>query len=188
MDWKQRIEQSLNEGYTVSRKLFGKAKQRAVELGEHGVLSLEVRQLEAKYSELLSNLGSKVRQLLVDEKRSTVTAKSQGVKEILEQIEETEQELARKRHLMQEHAPDDTQPHEVNTGKGETGAAGERKSGADEKKAERPQAEPQPKTEPKPQAESEASGGDEHSGTETSSQSEGETQHGGSGPAGSAGV
>ncbi len=102
MDWKQRLEQSLNQGYDVTRKLFGKAKERAVELGEHGVLSLEVRQLEAKYTDLLTSLGTKVHNLLIHEKRSTVTAKSQGVKELLEQIEETREELEHKRRLLRE--------------------------------------------------------------------------------------
>jgi hypothetical protein len=103
MDWKNKLEQSLNQGYDVSRKLFGKAKKRATELGEYGVLSLEVRQLETKHTELMTSLGGKVYELLVQEKRSTVTAKSQGVKELLEQIEETREELERKRHLLEQH-------------------------------------------------------------------------------------
>ena len=116
MDWRQKFEQSLNQGYDVSRKLFGKAKQRATELGEYGVLSLEVRQLEQKHTDLLTRLGSKVHTLLVDEKRSTVTAKSQGVKELLEELEDVRRELDRKRHLLKEH-----DQHSEGTGEEDSG-------------------------------------------------------------------
>lgn len=141
MDWKQKLEQNLHQGYDVTRKLFGKAKERAAELGEHGVLSLEVRQLEAKYTELLTSLGGKVHNLLVHEKRSTVTAKSQGVKELLEQIEETREELESKRQLLQEQEKTKSGGAEEATDTQETAHRGSAGQSAEETNAEAHQAE-----------------------------------------------
>ena len=97
MDWKQKFEKGLNQGLEGSKKVFSKAKSRAKELGDQGVLSFELRQLESKHTDLLTKLGSKVYELLVDEQRSTVTRKSVGVRDIIDDLEQTRAMLEEKR-------------------------------------------------------------------------------------------
>ncbi len=102
MDWKEKFEKGVNQGLDTSKKILHKAKYRAKELGDQGVLAFEIRQLEAKHTDLLTKLGSKVHELLIVEERSTVTKKSGGVKEILEDIDQTrdllEEKRAQKKH------------------------------------------------------------------------------------------
>jgi hypothetical protein len=97
MDWKEKFEKGVNQGLDTSKKILYKAKDRAKELGDQGVLAFEIRQLEAKHTDLLTKLGSKVHELLIDEQRSTVTKKSGGVKEILEEIDQARELLEEKR-------------------------------------------------------------------------------------------
>ncbi|MFP4267394.1 MAG: hypothetical protein ACLFQW_05280 [Spirochaetaceae bacterium] len=89
MDWKEKFEKGLDQSLTASKKFFNEAKHRAIEIGDQSVLSLEIKQLESRHTDLLTKLGSQVYDLLVEEERSTVTSRSAGVKEILEDIKET---------------------------------------------------------------------------------------------------
>jgi hypothetical protein len=97
MDWKERFEQGLNSSLSASKKIINDAKTRARELGDQSVLSLEVRQLESRHTDLLTKLGSQVYNLLAEQGQSTVTSRSAGVKETLEEIEQTRELLEEKR-------------------------------------------------------------------------------------------
>jgi len=97
MDWKEKLEKGLNQGLDSSKKLFDGAKQQARKLGEQSVLSLEVRQLESKRTDALLELGSRVYELLSLEGQSTVTNRSSGVKDHLEELEEINRMLEQKR-------------------------------------------------------------------------------------------
>lgn len=104
MDWKNMIDKELNKTVDSSKKLWYKARDRAKELGDQSILSLEVRQLDARHADLLTKLGSRVYELLVEEKRSTVSAKSAGVKELLEEIRETKDLIEEKRGELNEES------------------------------------------------------------------------------------
>lgn len=58
MDFMQRLQDGLNKGLNVSRDLFGKAKDKAQELGEKGVLKVEIMQLEDQAAKLMGKLGA----------------------------------------------------------------------------------------------------------------------------------
>lgn len=97
MDWKKKMQDGLNQGLDSSKKLFQDAKKQATKLGEQSVLALEIKQLESKEEELISKLGERVYQLLVQEGQSTVSSRSSGVKDILDEIQETRTMLEEKR-------------------------------------------------------------------------------------------
>ncbi len=107
MDWKERFEQGLNSSLTASKRLFNDAKTRAREIGDQSVLSLEVRQLESRHADLLTKLGSQVYDLLVEQGQSTVTSRSAGVKETIEEIEQTRELLEEKRIKQKKQKGDD---------------------------------------------------------------------------------
>jgi hypothetical protein len=90
----------LNSSLAASKKWFDQAKTRARELGDQSVLSLEVRQLESRHTDLLTKLGSQVYDLLVEEGRSTISSRSSGVKETVEEVQQTRQLLEEKREKL----------------------------------------------------------------------------------------
>ena len=96
MDWREKVEKGISRGLDSSKSWFGKASERARELGEQGVLALEIRQLESKIKENTKKLGERVYTVLIEEKQSTVSARTQGVKELLEEIESDREMLAEK--------------------------------------------------------------------------------------------
>ena len=108
MDWKERFEEGLNSSLAASKKIFKDAKIRAREIGDQSVLSLEVRQLESRHADLLTKLGSQVYNLLVEQGQSTVTSRSAGVKETIEEIEQTRELLEEKRRK-QHHQKTDSE-------------------------------------------------------------------------------
>ena len=109
MDWREKLEKGLSQGINQSKTLFGKAGDRARELGEHGVLSLEVRQLENKLQDDMNKLGSRVYEVLKEEQQSTVSARTNGVKELLEEIESNKNMLDEKRAALRTQDPKNSQ-------------------------------------------------------------------------------
>jgi len=97
MDWKEKFEKGLNQGFDSSKRLFDSAKKQAQKLGEQSVLSLEIRQLESRNAEQIRNLGERVYQLLSLEGQSTVSSRSTGVKEILNDLADIRSLLEKKR-------------------------------------------------------------------------------------------
>ena len=104
MDWKEKLEKGLSQGLDGSKKLFDGAKKQAKKLGEHSVLSIEVRQLESRRTDLLMKLGGRVYELLGVEGQSTVTGRSSGVKETIEEIEEVTRMLEEKRTALKKES------------------------------------------------------------------------------------
>ncbi len=109
MDWREKLEMGLSQGINQSKSFIGKAGDRARELGEHGVLSLEVRQLETKLKEDMNNLGSRVYEVLKEEQQATVSARTNGVKELIEEIESTKSLLEEKRAALRTQDPKNSQ-------------------------------------------------------------------------------
>jgi hypothetical protein len=97
MDWKEKLEKGLHQGIDSSKRLFDTAKKQAQKLGEQGVLSLEIKQLESKNNDLIRKLGERVYELLSVEGQSTVSARSTGVKEIVSELKDVRELLEKKR-------------------------------------------------------------------------------------------
>jgi len=109
MDWREKLEKSLAQGIDQSKSLLGKASDRARELGEQGVLSLEVRQLEGKIKENYRKLGEQVYQVLKEGQQSTVSARTSGVKDLLDELEAAKELLEEKRAAL--HTEDPKKSH-----------------------------------------------------------------------------
>jgi len=97
MDWKEKLEKGFSQSLDTSKKILDGAKEQAKKIGEQGVLSLEVKQLESKRTDLLLDLGGRVYDLLHDQGQSSVTSRSVGVKETMEELNEVILLLGEKR-------------------------------------------------------------------------------------------
>jgi peptidoglycan hydrolase CwlO-like protein len=100
MGFRDRVQDAINQGLKSSRELFDKAKSKAKDLGEKGVLRIEISQLDNQIEKLFAKLGSSVYRVLVEEEHNTVSRSTPEVKELLDdisdvrgRIEEKEQEL-----------------------------------------------------------------------------------------------
>ncbi|HUZ16934.1 MAG TPA: hypothetical protein VMV68_01005 [Spirochaetia bacterium] len=87
MDFIEKVQSTLTQGLESSRELFGKAREKAKDLGEKGVLHFEVMQLERQAADLMGKLGTRVFDVLNVQKQNTVSAKTEGVKELIQEIE-----------------------------------------------------------------------------------------------------
>ena len=96
MGFLDRIQETIDQGLKSSKELFGKAKEKAKDLSEIGVLRFEIRQLESQAEKLIAKLGSKTYETLVVEGQDTVSGDTEGIKEILSAIASVKQEIEAK--------------------------------------------------------------------------------------------
>jgi hypothetical protein len=86
MGLKERFQQSFKKSLDIGKDTFGKALHRARELGEKGVLTVEVRELREREEEFLRKIGEEVYQSIVVSERTSITNKNQKIMGFLEQI------------------------------------------------------------------------------------------------------
>lgn len=96
MAFLDRLQETIDQGLKSSRELFGKAKEKAKDLGEIGVLKFEIKQLENQAEKLIAKLGSKTYEELVVEKNDSINSDTEGVKEILGAIAGVKSEIEEK--------------------------------------------------------------------------------------------
>jgi hypothetical protein len=58
MTFSERMKDLLDQGLTVSKEFAVKAGAKAQDLGERGILMLEIKQLEGQAQKLLARLGN----------------------------------------------------------------------------------------------------------------------------------
>ena len=93
MDFMSRMKQTLDKSVEVSKDFLGKAGDAAKDLGEKGVLRLEIRELEGRAKKEFSKLGQLTYQTFVKEEKASITSKNQELTAILEEIRHIEAEI-----------------------------------------------------------------------------------------------
>jgi hypothetical protein len=68
------MRELLDQGAQASKELLSKAGAKAQNLGERGVLTLEIKQLEGQARKLLERLGNSVYHRLAEEGAESVSA------------------------------------------------------------------------------------------------------------------
>jgi hypothetical protein len=96
MSFWERMKEVLDKSIETSKDVLAKAKEKAQELGEKGVLKYEIMQLEKNAEKKLALLGAKTFELLVKEEKNSISKSTQGVKEILEDIVNIENKIDEK--------------------------------------------------------------------------------------------
>ena len=91
MSFWDRMEQVVNQGLESSREILAKAKEKAKDLGEIGLLRYEITQIERQAEKKLSKLGATVYEKLVLKDQATVS--KEAVKELLDDIQELKDRL-----------------------------------------------------------------------------------------------
>ena len=93
MGFWDRMKEVLDKSIETSRDVLIKAKEKAQELGEKGVLKYEIMQLEKNAEKKLALLGAKTFELLVKEDKNTISKSTEGLKEILDDIKDIEEKI-----------------------------------------------------------------------------------------------
>ena len=96
MGFLDKLQETIDQGLKNSKELLGKAKDKAKDLGEIGVIKFEIKQLESQAEKLVAKLGSKAYEVLVVEEQKTVSASTPGIKEILNAIAGVKSEIEAK--------------------------------------------------------------------------------------------
>lgn len=91
MSFWDRMEQVVNQGMESSREVLSKAKEKAKDLGEKGLLRYEISQIERQAEKKFSRLGAAVYEKLVLKDQATVS--KDALEELLGDIRELKDRL-----------------------------------------------------------------------------------------------
>ena len=86
MKFSERMKKALDQGVVASKELAVKAGAKAQDLGERGVLMVEIRQLESQAQKLIGRLGTEAYQCFTERGDEALSADNAAVKSILADI------------------------------------------------------------------------------------------------------
>jgi UDP:flavonoid glycosyltransferase YjiC (YdhE family) len=86
MTFSDRMKDLLDQGAQASKEFLNKAGAKAQDLGERGVLTLEIKQMESQGRKLLERLGNQVYRILAEENSESVAASDPAIKDILSDL------------------------------------------------------------------------------------------------------
>jgi hypothetical protein len=100
MDFWNRMQEAIDKGVDSSRDLLGRAREKAKDMGERGVVRFEIMQLESQAEKLVAKLGSVVFDQLMTEGRESVSKTTPEIGPILGEIEEVRGRIAEKEAVL----------------------------------------------------------------------------------------
>jgi len=86
MTFSERMKDVLEQGWAVSKDLASKAGAKAQDLGERGILMLEIKQLENQAQKLLTRLGNEAYIAFTEHDKSVIDRDTVEFRTILEEI------------------------------------------------------------------------------------------------------
>jgi ABC-type transporter Mla subunit MlaD len=96
MAFSDRMRDLLDQGAQASKVFLSKAGAKAQNLGERGVLTLELKQLEGQVRKLLQQLGNGVYRRLIEENAESVSASEPEIRNILSELESLRQSIEKR--------------------------------------------------------------------------------------------
>ena len=86
MTFSERMREMLEQGVAASKEFAVKAGAKAQDLGERGILMLEVKQLESQAQKFIGRLGAEAYRCFVDEDQSELQRDASGISGILSEL------------------------------------------------------------------------------------------------------
>jgi hypothetical protein len=86
MTFGERMKEILDQGLTVSKELAVKAGAKAQDLGERGVLMLEIKQLEGQAQKLLTRLGNEAYIAFTEHDQNSISRDTVEIRTILDEL------------------------------------------------------------------------------------------------------
>jgi hypothetical protein len=86
MAFSDRLKDMVEQGLAASKDFAAKAGAKAQDLGERGVIVLEIKQLEGQAQKLVKRLGAEVYRILAEQEEKTVSAEDPVIKSLLDEL------------------------------------------------------------------------------------------------------
>jgi hypothetical protein len=96
MTFVERMKELLDQGVTASKDFAVKAGAKAQDLGERGVLMVEIKQLENQAQKLIGRLGAEAYQAFTERGEETLSAESAPIKALLADIATARESIEKK--------------------------------------------------------------------------------------------
>jgi hypothetical protein len=96
MTFSERMRELLEQGVTASKEFAAKAGAKAQDLGERGILMIEIKQLEAKAQKLLGRLGNEVYQAFAERNQTSVERSAPEVEALMKELSSLRDSLEQK--------------------------------------------------------------------------------------------
>lgn len=103
MDFLDRLQANMVKGLDASRDLFDRAREKAQDLSEMGVLRFEIRQLENQAEKLFGQLGSKTYELLHEREVKSITLKNGEIQPFITELERVKQVIEEKEEELKKY-------------------------------------------------------------------------------------
>ncbi|MDR0568730.1 MAG: hypothetical protein LBG87_05950 [Spirochaetaceae bacterium] len=98
----EKMKEFLEQGAQTSKELASKAGAKAQNLGEQGVLLLEIKKLRGEVEKQIDALGRKAYESFVVQKWEAVRADDPEFKKILDEIASLQENIGKKESELQE--------------------------------------------------------------------------------------
>jgi len=86
MTFIERMKELLDQGVAVSKDFAVKTGAKAQDLGERGMMMLEIKQLEGQAQKLMGRLGTEAYRAFTEKGEETLSAENDAIKPILSDI------------------------------------------------------------------------------------------------------
>ena len=96
MTFSERMREVLEQGVAVSKEFAIKAGAKAQDLGERGILMLEIKQLENQAQRLIGRLGNEAYRGFVDDDKTEITRDTPEITGILSELARVRDTIERK--------------------------------------------------------------------------------------------
>ena len=86
MTFSERMKEMLDQGLTASKEFAVKAGAKAQDLGERGILMLEIKQLESQAQKLLARMGNEAYIAFTERDQSSINRDTVEIRTILDEL------------------------------------------------------------------------------------------------------
>lgn len=100
MDFWDRMKGAIDKGVDSSRDLLGRAREKAKDVGERGVIRFEIMQLESQAEKLVAKLGSRVYEQLMVEGNQSISKTTPEIRQLLGDIEQLRARITEKESVL----------------------------------------------------------------------------------------
>jgi len=105
MTFSERMMEILEQGLAASKDLAVKAGAKAQDLGERGILMLEIKQLETQAQKLLIRMGNEAYTAFTDRDQATIDRETVEFRTILEELAVLKEAIEKKEAELKNRKP-----------------------------------------------------------------------------------
>jgi hypothetical protein len=102
MAFNETLKELLEQGLAASKEFAIKAGEKAQDLGERGILMLEIKQLENQAQKLLARMGTEAYLAFTERKQNTIDCEQVEFRTIITELGLIKEEIEKKEALLKD--------------------------------------------------------------------------------------